>query len=32
MVSSGFTRGKVSPARAASAKLDEWREISADKK
>ena len=32
MVSSGFTRGKISPARAASEKLDEWREISADKK
>jgi hypothetical protein len=29
MVSSGYTRGKLSPARAASAKLDEWREISA---
>jgi hypothetical protein len=28
MVSTGFTRGKVSPARGASEKLDEWREIS----
>jgi hypothetical protein len=29
MISSGYTRGRVSPASAASAKLDEWREISA---
>jgi hypothetical protein len=29
MVSSGYTRGKVAPARGASAKLDEWREVSA---
>ena len=27
VVSAGFTRGKVTPARAASAKLDDWREI-----
>ncbi len=29
LISSGYTRGKVSPARGASAKLDEWREVSA---
>ena len=28
MVSAGYTRGKVSPARGASEKLDDWREIS----
>ena len=28
MVSSGYTRGKISPERAASQKLDEWRDIS----
>ena len=28
MVSTGYTRGKVSPAVGASAKLDDWREIS----
>src|SRR5215510_10501394 len=27
-VSFGFTRGRISPARSASAKLDGWREIS----
>jgi hypothetical protein len=27
MVSSGYTRGKISPVRAASQKLDDWREI-----
>ena len=27
-VSFGFTRGKISPARGASQKLDHWREIS----
>jgi hypothetical protein len=27
-VSFGFTRGKLSPARGASEKLDQWREIS----
>ena len=27
LVSSGYTRGKVSPARRASEKLDDWREI-----
>jgi hypothetical protein len=30
-VSFGFTRGKVSPARRASEKLDDWREISQGK-
>jgi hypothetical protein len=28
MVSSGYTRGKISPERAASQKLDDWRDIS----
>jgi hypothetical protein len=28
MVSSGYTRGKISPERTASQKLDDWREIS----
>jgi hypothetical protein len=28
MVSAGFTRGKISPRRAASQKLDNWRGIS----
>ena len=28
MISSGYTRSRISPARAASEKLDEWREIS----
>jgi hypothetical protein len=28
MVSSGYTRGKISPSRAASQKLDDWRDIS----
>jgi len=28
LVSSGYARGKISPARAASKKLDDWREIS----
>jgi hypothetical protein len=28
MVSSGYTRGKISPERAASQKLDDWREVS----
>jgi len=28
MVSSGFARGKISPGRAASQKLDDWRGIS----
>ena len=33
MISSGYTRGKVSPPRQASEKLDDWREISTpDKK
>jgi len=27
MVSSGYTRGKISPERAASQKLDDWRDI-----
>jgi len=31
MVSAGFTRGRISPARRASEKLDQWREISAGK-
>jgi hypothetical protein len=30
MISAGFTRGRISPARRASEKLDEWREISGD--
>jgi hypothetical protein len=28
MVSSGYTRGKISPERAASQELDDWREVS----
>jgi hypothetical protein len=28
LVSSGYTRGKVSPGRGASEKLDDWRDIS----
>jgi hypothetical protein len=28
MVSSGYTRGKILPDRAASQKLDDWRDIS----
>jgi hypothetical protein len=28
MVSAGYTRGKISPKRAASQKLDDWRDIS----
>jgi len=28
MVSSGYTRGRISPERAASQKLDDWREMS----
>ena len=28
MVSSGYTRGKISPGRAASRKVDDWRDIS----
>jgi hypothetical protein len=28
MVSSGYTRRKISPSRAASQKLDDWRDIS----
>jgi hypothetical protein len=28
MVSSGYTRGTISPGRAASQKLDDWRDIS----
>jgi hypothetical protein len=28
MVSSGYTRGKILPSRAASEKLDDWRGIS----
>lgn len=28
MVSSGYTRGQISPARRASEKVDDWREIS----
>src|SRR5262245_30978705 len=28
MVSSGYTRGKISPERTASQKLDDWRDIS----
>jgi hypothetical protein len=28
MVSSGYTRGKISPERAASRKLDDWRDMS----
>ena len=28
MVSAGYARGKLSPARAASKKLDDWRELS----
>jgi hypothetical protein len=28
MISSGYTRGKFSPSRAASKKLDDWRDIS----
>jgi hypothetical protein len=28
MVSSGYARGKISPGRAASEKLDAWRDIS----
>jgi hypothetical protein len=27
MVSSGYTRSKISPARIASKKLDDWREL-----
>jgi hypothetical protein len=27
MVSAGYTRGKISPARGASQKLDDWREM-----
>jgi hypothetical protein len=27
MVSSGYARGKISPSRAASMKLDDWREL-----
>jgi hypothetical protein len=27
MVSSGYTRGKISPVRAASKKLDDWRDM-----
>jgi hypothetical protein len=27
MVSTGYTRGKISPSRVASKKLDEWREM-----
>ena len=27
LVSSGYTRGKISPGRGASEKLDDWREI-----
>ena len=30
MASSGYTRGKISPERAASQKLDDWREVSRD--
>jgi hypothetical protein len=29
MISSGYTRGRVTPAQKASEKVDEWREISA---
>jgi hypothetical protein len=28
MVSSGYTRGTISPERAAGQKLDDWRDIS----
>jgi hypothetical protein len=28
MVSSGYARGRISPERAASQKLDDWRDIS----
>ena len=28
LVSSGYTRGKISPGRGASEKLDDWRDIS----
>jgi hypothetical protein len=28
LVSSGYTRGKISPCRAGSQKLDDWRDIS----
>ena len=31
MISSGYTRRRVSPAQKASDKLDQWREISAGK-
>ena len=30
MISSGYTRGKISPGRRASEKLDEWRDLSSD--
>jgi hypothetical protein len=32
LVSSGYTRGKISPARAASERMDDWREVSAGTK
>ena len=28
MISSGYSRGRISPARKASEKLDDWRELS----
>lgn len=31
MISSGYTRGRISPARKASEKVDDWREISSGK-
>ena len=30
MISSGYTRQRVLPGRAASAQLDDWREVSSD--